>query len=212
MPKSKYLIIIPAIFFLLFSGKTGIQAQQAQNPLQVSGIVRDEDHRPLQYAHIIIVNRQKGTVSERNGMFSFIGYPGDSIQVSSMGYKTKNFVIPDDIDVIHYPVDVTLQRDTIAIEEVTIFPWANYEEFKEVFLALDLPTDDYDRAMANIALIKLWIELDDGADPAASFRHVMSQHHHRTMYAGQLPPTNILNPVAWARFLNALREGKLRLE
>jgi len=185
---------------------------QAQDPVQVSGIVRDEARNPLPFAHIIVVNRQKGTVSDRRGMFSFIGYPNDTIQVSSMGFKTRQIVIPDKIDVIHYPVDVTLEKDTILIEEVTIFPWKDYEEFKEVFLALDLPMDDYDRAMANIALIKLWIEMDDGADPAASFRHAMRQHHNRTIYAGQLPPTNILNPVAWARFIKALREGQLKIE
>lgn len=210
MPGNK--IVFTSLIFLLFFGKFLSADLLAQNPVQVSGIVRDEERKPLPYAHIIIVNRQKGTVTDRNGMFSFIGYPNDTIHVSSMGFKTRDFVIPENIDVIHYPVDVTLEKDTVLIEEVTIFPWKDYEEFKEVFLALDLPMDDYDRAMANIALIKLWIEMDDGSDPAASFRHVMSQHHHRTMYAGQLPPVNILNPVAWARFIKALREGQLKIE
>ncbi len=203
--------MLPFIIFLCIFTFLAPGELSAQDPLQVSGIIRDEDKKPLPYAHIISINRNEGTISDEKGMFSFIAYPNDTIRFTTMGYKPHKIVIPEDTDEVHYPVDISLQRDTVALEEVKIFPWQTYEEFKEVFLELDLPTDDYDRAMANIALIKLWIELDDSPDPAASYANVMRRHHQSHRYAGQLPSMNLLNPIAWGRFIQALRDGELSI-
>jgi hypothetical protein len=143
--------------------------------LQISGIVTDEFNNPLPYSHIIILSAGKGSIADKRGRFSFIVYPSDTLFISSLGYKREKLVVPDSLDGIHYSVDIQLQKDTYEIEGVTVFPWATYEEFSEAFIALNLPEDDYDRAIANIALIQTWMELEGiPADPAASFRIAMA--------------------------------------
>lgn len=203
----KYLKLL-LIFSLAYEGISAQQISGEGDPLQITGIIRDEFKTPLPYSHIIVINAGKGSIADKRGRFSFIVYPNDTLVFSSMGYKRQQLVVPDSIDRIHYAIDIELERDTFEIREVTVFPWATYEEFSEAFIALDLPEDDFDRAIANIALIQTWMELEGlPADPAASFRYAMQQHHNRSMYAGQ-PPNNLLNPFSWARFIEAIREGR----
>jgi hypothetical protein len=201
----KYLVFTILVFIVL----SGVNAQEKQ-PLQISGIVTDEFNNPLPYSHIIILSAGKGSIADKRGRFAFIVYPNDTLFISSLGYKREILVVPDTLDGIHYSVDIQLQKDTYEIEGVTVFPWATYEEFSEAFIALNLPEDDYDRAIANIALIQTWMELEGiPADPAASFRIAMGEHYNRSMYAGQ-PPNNLLNPLAWGRFIQAVRDGKFQ--
>ena len=204
---TKYFFLI----FLIFISIKGVHSQE-RKPLQISGIIKDEFNTPLPYSHIIIVSAGKGSIADKRGRFSFIVYPNDTLVISSMGFQRKQLVVPDDTDGVHYSVDIELKRDTFEIREVTVFPWATYEEFSEAFIALNLPEDDYDRALANIALIQTWMELEGlPPDPAASFRIAMSEHYNRNMYAGQ-PPNNLLNPFAWSQFIRAIRDGSFRRE
>ncbi len=203
----KYKLLF--IFVLIAVATAGVSAQR-QDPVQISGIIKDEFNTPLPYSHIIILSAGKGSIADKRGRFSFIVHPNDTLIISSMGYKREQVIVPDDLDGVHYSVDIELQRDTFEIREVTVFPWATYEEFSEAFISLNLPEDDYDRAIANIALIQTWMELEGlPADPAASFRIAMSEHHNRNMYAGQ-PPNNLLNPFAWGQFIRALRDGSFQ--
>ena len=208
-PMLKFIISIIILAFAFETANSQTLRKQI-DPLQFSGIIRDEFNAPLPYSHIIITNAAKGSIADNRGRFSFIVYPNDTLVFSSLGYKRKEMVITDDLDQVHYSIDIQLERDTFLIREVTVFPWATYEEFSEAFIALNLPEDDYDRAIANIALIQTWMELEGlQADPAASFRLAMQHHHNRNMYAGQ-PPNNLLNPFSWAQFIQAIREGRFQ--
>ncbi len=205
LPGVRYLFLFIITSLILVDGKA-----QQDSPLQISGIIRDEFNTPLPFSHIIILNAGKGSIADKRGRFSFIAYPNDTLIFSSLGHKRKQLIVPSDLDAVHYSVDVHLEIDTFKIKEVTVFPWATYEEFSEAFKSLVLPEDDYDRAIANIALIQTWMELEGlPVDPAASFRIAMHEHYNRSMYAGQ-PPNNLLNPFAWAQFIQAIREGKFR--
>ncbi len=204
----KYIIAL----FIILPVTTGrlVAQRHAEDARQMSGIISDEYSKPLSYSHIIIVNAGKGTISDRSGRYSVIVYPGDTLVFSSIGHKRVQKVVPENIAGVHYSHDVHLPRDTFEIREITVYPWNTYEEFKEAFIALDLPEDDYDRAIANIALIQTWLEIEGlPADPSSSFRVAMQQHYNRNMYAGQ-PPNNLLNPFSWAKFIQAIRDGKFQ--
>lgn len=206
MGQSGYRHILFILITLLAS--TAIVYAQEKDPVQISGIIKDESGSPLPYSHIIVINEGQGSISDRRGRFSFIVNSGDTLVFSSLGHVKQQHIVPGNPDVIHYSLDVTLETDTFNIKEVTVFPWSTYEQFSEAFIALDLPVDDYERAIANIALIQTWMELEGLApDAAASFRYAMQEHHNRNMYAGQ-PPNYLLNPLAWGKFIQYLRDGK----
>ncbi|RPI45734.1 MAG: hypothetical protein EHM46_01395, partial [Bacteroidetes bacterium] len=120
--------------------------------VQFSGIVRDLQHMPLPYVNIIILNERRGTTTDNRGMFSFVVRPNDTILFSHLGHKSTIHIIPDSIGGQQYPADIFMVSDTFHLAEVRIYPWKTYQEFKEAFLALELPDDDQQRAYHNIAL------------------------------------------------------------
>jgi hypothetical protein len=94
---------------------------------------------------------------------------------------------------------------------VKVFPWKTYQEFKEDFIAMEMPTDDEQRAMKNIALIKTQIKMNDvTSTPNMNFREVMQQQYNRLYYQGQYPYYTVFDPLRWAEFFNALKQGDFK--
>ena len=196
---------------------TELKGQRLSDPedelVQFSGIVRDLQHRPLTQVHIIILTERRGTTSDNRGMFSFIVHPSDTILFSHMGHKGTIHVIPDSLAGQQYPADIFMVSDTFHLAEVRIYPWKTYQEFKEAFLALDLPDDDNERAYHNIALIKTQIKMNrDGAtaSPTIAFRDVMRQEYNQLYTAGQSPYYTIFDPMRWAKFFESLKRGDFK--
>ncbi len=182
-----------------------------ENLVQFSGIVRDLQHRPLPDVNIIILTDRRGTTSDQRGMFSFVVRPNDTILFSHMGHKGTIHAIPDSLGGQQYPADIFMVSDTFQLAEVRIYPWKTYQEFKEAFLALDLPDDDEQRAYHNIALIKTQIKMNDfGPSPNINFREVMNQQYNQLYTAGQTPYYTIFDPMRWAKFFNAIKRGDFK--
>ena len=209
------------LFLVVFSmqvegqRKKDLEKQEINGLVQFSGIVRDLEHRPLPYVNIIILNDRRGTTSDNRGMFSFVVRPNDTILFSHMGHKSTMHVIPDSIGGQQYPADIFMVNDTFQLAEVRIYPWKTYQEFKEAFLALDLPDDDEQRAYHNIELIKTQIRVNrDGAvpNPNIAYREVMRQQYNQLYSAGQTPYYTIFDPMRWAKFFEALKRGDFKQE
>ena len=209
------------LFLVVFSmqvegqRKKDLEKQEENGLVQFSGIVRDLEHRPLPYVNIIILNDRRGTTTDNRGMFSFVVRPNDTILFSHMGHKSTMHVIPDSIGGQQYPADIFMVNDTFQLAEVRIYPWKTYQEFKEAFLALDLPDDDEQRAYHNIELIKTQIRVNrDGAvpNPNIAYREVMRQQYNQLYSAGQTPYYTIFDPMRWAKFFEALKRGDFKQE
>jgi len=205
--------ITVVLIFLVFTGDAEGQRKRDRDDelVQFSGIIRDLQHVPLSYVNIIILNERRGTTSDNRGMFSFVVNPGDTILFSHMGHKSTIHIIPDSLGGQQYPADIFMVSDTFQLAEVRIYPWKTYQEFKEAFLALDLPDDDQQRAYHNIALIKTQIMMNDpGPNPNINFREVMKQQYNQLYTAGQYPYYTIFDPMRWARFFESLRRGDFK--
>ena len=214
------LLMVSAIL-LVFSIQAEAQRKMDQDKqldqhlVQFSGIIRDLEHRPLPHVNIIILTDKRGTTSDNRGMFSFVVRTNDTILFSHMGHKGTIHVIPDSLGGQQYPADIFMVSDTFQLAEVRIYPWKTYQQFKEAFLALDLPDDDEQRAYHNIALIKTQIKMNrDGARPSSSiaFREVMRQEYNQLYSAGQTPYYTIFDPMRWAKFFQALKRGDFKEE
>jgi len=206
------LLFILTIFCLGISNTTGQSLfQKGDDLIQFSGIIRNLQHQPLPHVNIIIINEKRGTTSDQRGMFSFVVRTNDTIYFSHMGYKPTIHIIPDSISGTQYPADIFMVGDTFKLAEVRIYPWKTYQEFKEAFIALDLPDDDQQRAYHNIALIKTQIKVNQGGpNPNINFREVMKQEHNQLYTAGQYPYYTIFDPLRWAKFFEALRRGDFK--
>ncbi|MFW6275738.1 MAG: carboxypeptidase-like regulatory domain-containing protein, partial [bacterium] len=55
----------------------------------ITGTVSDTENNPLTGANVILIENQKGAVTDKEGNFRFTSPPGDyTIQVSFVGYET----------------------------------------------------------------------------------------------------------------------------
>ena len=183
---------------------------QDKELIQYTGRTFNEFVQPLSYTHIIITNRGIGTISDKEGKFSFIVQPNDTVMFSTLGYKRAMVIIPDNLESKFYTRDVLLEADTFMIAEVEVYPWVDYEEFKEAFKNLELPEDDLDRARANIALIKQQLEMNTDPLPSRNFNYMMQQNTWKSFNRGTYPTYQIFNIVAWTKFFEALKNGDLK--
>lgn len=207
--------MIRFVFFLLVYISTlgHVSAQiNEKELLQFSGVVVTGDSlMPVPFTNIIIKNTFRGTMSDFYGFFSFVAAKGDTIMFSNVGYKIAEFVIPDSLPNDRYSLIQVLYRDTILLPEALILPWPTKEQFKQAFVALELPNDDLKRAEKNLALAQEREEkYPMGMDGSMNFRNLMQTKQSQLYTAGQYPVNNLLNPIAWAKFIEAWRDGKFK--
>ncbi len=217
MFSGKYIVLFKlllgmVVLMVLIIDVEGQRKKDKEDELvQFSGMVRDLRHTPLPNVNIIILSDRRGTTSDRRGMFSFVVRSNDTVLFSHMGHKGTIHIIPDSLGGQQYPADIFMVSDTFHLAEVRIYPWKTYHEFKEAFLALELPDDDQKRAYHNIALIKTQIRVNDfGASPNINFREVMKQQYNQLYTAGQYPYYTIFDPMRWAKFFESLKRGDFK--
>jgi hypothetical protein len=204
-------IFLTLTILLLFPSLLKSQ-EMSSDLVQFSGVVVSADSlKPIPFCDIIIKNADRGTTSDVNGYFSFVALKKDIIEFNAMGFRSTRFVIPDTITRNRYSLIQALTEDTILLAEALIYPWPSIEQFKQAFINVQIPDDDYEIARKNLE----FEEMKDRAqampmDGAMNFRNMIDRQTSKLYYVGQLPPNNLLNPFAWAQFIKAWREGKFK--
>lgn len=206
--------LILLVFFIGHFSSFAQNGNGHNNLVQFSGVVVTADSlKPLPYVNVIIRNTWRGTVTDYFGFFSFVARMNDTIEFSSLGYKKSNFIIPDTLKNNRYSLIQMMHSDTILIKEVFIYPWPTKEQFKDAFMNLRIPDDDYERARKNLAQAEMQVLYENmPMDGKMNYRNQMQQQSSRLYYAGQLPPNNLLNPIAWAKFIEAWQNGEFKIK
>jgi hypothetical protein len=192
------------------SRDTSLAKVQEERLIQLTGMVRNELLEPQQFVHIILKNKRRGTISDYNGMFSFVVSPLDTVLFSAVGLKTFRLTIPANPARDYYHVEIRMQTDTILIDEVVILPWKTYEEFRDAFINLELPDDDLQRAYKNFSNIMAQIDMDGAPDPSLNYKYLMNEYYNQLYSQGQLPYYSIFDPMRWKKFIEYLEQGKFR--
>lgn len=211
MSRYFYTVALCIICFVS-AGAQDVEAQKAERFVQVSGIITDELFRPVQGVAVVSKKFRRGIISEKSGIYSIASTPGDTIYYRALGYKRYHTIIPPSYSSKHCMVDIILEADTIPIEEVTILPWKTYGEFIRD-MTKEQPVDPLEENMnENLASIYVAITSDANISvtPEAGFRYSQEQHFSSMATRGQYPVNNLLNPLAWSKFINSLKNGLLR--
>ncbi len=179
--------------------------------IQVSGLVVTGDSlTPLPYATVYRSRDSRGTMTDANGFFSLPALKGDTLQFSSTGYVTRHAIIDNGGERNRISIVQAMSRDTVLISDAFIYPWPSRDRFKQEFLALGL--QDGEMSLGNQAIDPFDVYdrlIDVGMDGQAASTEVLRQMSLEMHYGGY-PTTNILNPVAWVRFIQALKNGDLK--
>ena len=180
--------------------------------IQFSGIIVTADSlRPIPFVNIFDKKTGRGTVSDYYGFYSFVAMEGDTIIFSSVGFKRSRFVIPDTLTEDKYSLIQMMQPDTIVLPQVTVYPWPSKEQFAQAFVNMNLQDDYMARAYKNMQDA----QVRDAAiamsnDAQMAYYQAMRMERYKLYYAGQVPPNNLLNPIAWYQFVQAWKNGDFK--
>jgi hypothetical protein len=204
---------------LLFAGYINVHGQELsgrQNSnddlVQFSGIVVTADSlKPIPYTNIRIEGTNLGTMANYEGFFSFVAHRGDHLIFTAVGFRESHFTIPDTLSINRYSLFQMMQTDTILLTETVIYPWPTVEQLEYAIIQHRVPENDYDRAMKNLALEEMKERARNlDFDGMMNYRYDMSEVVRKSYYAGQYMPYQFMNPFAWAKFIEAWKEGKFK--
>jgi hypothetical protein len=210
--KHIYTVYFFVILLLVVTESAIGQSRPAKKVIQFSGLVVTGDSlAPVPYSTIWIKNTRRGTITDFFGFFSITVNELDTLRFTAVGFKDFQYVVPDTLSQSRYSAVQVMTRDTIYLAETLIYPWPTREQFRHAFIHTEIPDDDYDRAMRNLARAEMKERLRHFPNtPNMNFRDVMNQTSDRMYYAGQAPPQRIFDPFAWGKFFQAWREGRFK--
>ena len=179
--------------------------------IQLSGVAISEgDLNPLPYTTVYDRSIRKGVISDYYGFFSTVVLPGDTLLFSSFGYKTSTYIVPDTLKDNRYSVIHMLQRDTVNLPSVTVYPWPSREDFARAFVEME-PYDDAmrraQRELSGESLAFVAARLEN--DASLAYGYATNQRYTKLYTNGQLPANNLLNPYSWAKLIQDWKAGKL---
>jgi len=207
----KYLRIFLATWSLLYGSSLLAQVQPSNKDsiVQLFGVVMTADSlRAVPSASVIVVDKGRGTITNNDGVFSIVVYKGDKITFSSVGFKDKTIDIPMNLKENQYSVIQLLINDTAFLPATILRPRPTREQFERDFVNANVPDDMYEVARQNTDEAKRRILISSlPSDGREAVNYQLRQQSNKYYYAGQIPPMNILNPLAWADFIKSWKRG-----
>lgn len=206
---------IRLISFILLLSVMSVQAfaqGDDENIIQINGVTMTADSlRAVPGALVMVKNQYRGTSSSDQGVFTIVAHKGDTLLFSSLGFRDKEFVIPQDIKGHYFSLVQLMVQDTFYLSETIIRPFPTREQFNYAFRYLDIPSDKYEVARRNTEALMLramaYSLPKDGAEHQSAYQNIQAQ---KAVYYGIQQPSNLFNPLAWGEFYEAWKRGDFR--
>jgi len=180
--------------------------------VQIYGVIMSADSlKALPSVSVTVKGRNQGTISSEQGVFSIPLLRGDVIEFTSVGYKPKLVTVPKDLVGNQQSMIQLMVEDTVYLPATIIKKRPTREEFERDFVTTAVPNDQQEIARQNLsernlrALMAVYPK--DGREATNLY---MKQNAQKYYSAGQLPPQNLFNPLAWAEFIKAWKRGDFK--
>lgn len=203
------------LLFLLFLTPVVAKAQfetYKDSVVQLYGVVMSADSlKALPAVSIMVKGRNQGTISSDEGVFSIVVLKGDQVEFTSVGYKPKTVTIPKTLDGNQQSMIQLMVQDTVYLPATIIRKRPTREEFERDFVNTNVPDDQQEIARQNMSERNLRaLRAAYPRDGREATDYYLKQNAQKYYSAGQLPPQNIFNPLAWAEFIKAWKRGDFK--
>jgi len=180
--------------------------------VQLYGVVMTADSlQAIPGASIIVEDKGRGTITNNQGVFSIVVLKGDKVRFSVVGFKDKVIDVPENIPGNQYSVIQLMVTDTAYLPATIIKARPSRAQFERDFVNTDIPADQLEIARRNTDEATRRILLATlPADGREAVNMQFRQQAVKYSYMGQQPPVNLLNPMAWAEFIQAWKRGDFR--
>jgi hypothetical protein len=203
------------LYLLLLSGPFVAHAQfdkLKDSVVEIYGVIMTADSLKGIPAVSVIVKRDgRGTFSNEGGVFSIVALKGDKIEFSSVGYKSKTYLVPDTLQGNQFSLIQLMVTDAEFLPATIIKPRPTREQFERDFVNTKVPDDNIEIARQNTSAAKRRLLARTlPADAREATNYYLKQAATSYNYQGQMPPQNIFNPLAWADFIQAWKRGDFK--
>ena len=209
---------IVALFCFIFCINAMVSAQYKEvdetKMIQLSGvIIGEEDTQPLSYATVYNLTTNRGVMSDFYGYFSLVVFPGDTLFFNNFSYRQSTFIVPDSLVDKHYSIIHMMQRDTVKLEEITVYPWPTREQFAKYFVEMDVTDDALRRAQRELSGESLaFVAARTKVDAGLAHAYARNQNYTALYTRGQVQGLNLINPYAWSKLISDWKKGNLKRE
>ena len=201
--------LLTIVFAAILSTKAQAQEQEKLHVVQVSGLVMNSDSTMSIPGVHIYDQRGRGIPTDFKGWFSKAFIAGDTLTISAIGFKNEKVVVPDSLG-DRATVIFALEEEVTQLADVEVNPFPSEELFKEAILAMNLSQEQenvlnsYEPGIIQELVRTMPLE----GSPSMNYRYMMNQQF-QNLQNSTGPRTNpLLNPFAWAQFINSLKKKK----
>jgi hypothetical protein len=198
---------------MLLGGTAKAQFETSRDSVvQLFGVVMTADSLVgIPAVSIVVKGQNRGTISNSQGVFSIVVLKGDIVEFTHVSYQTKQVKIPKDLVGNQYSIVQLMVADTVYLPATVLKPRPTPEQFARDFVNEQIPDDQYEIARKNTnATTRRMLLSSTPGDGAEATRMQLNKIANRAVYQGQSPPMNILNPAAWADFIQSWKRGDFK--
>jgi hypothetical protein len=207
LPVKKNTLLFVVLVLFVFGAVESASAQKRRRVIQLSGIVTDTAGAFLPGVNFYVPKAGRGTSSLNNGFFSLPLLVGDTVLISSVGYKRQTYVVPEEAKEFT-SVIFEMHTDNIFLDNVVV-TMPTEELFKEAILALNVPLDNtgIDSKNLNADLLALMVRTTP-MDGNANYRYYINQYSNSAGDKFHPIYNPFLNPLNWVKFIKDLKKKK----
>ncbi|MCU0387585.1 MAG: carboxypeptidase-like regulatory domain-containing protein [Chitinophagaceae bacterium] len=201
------------LFLLMYFGARAQGAVEYQDSVvQLYGVVMTADSLVgLDGVSIVVKGKGRGTITNRQGVFSIAVLKGDEIEFSYIGYETSRAVIPRNLKGNEFEVIKLLVADYNYLPATIIRARPSRPQFERDFVNMSIPADEYEIARQNLEENKrLALMKTLPSDGREAVNYSLRNQANRAVYSGQVPPMGILNPASWQQFIQSWKRGDFK--
>lgn len=202
------------LLFLCVAFNTKAQDSEDNNKklVQLSGVVVSSDKlEPMPFCSVYNKTTKSGTISDYYGYFSLVARHNDTLIFSYIGYEKNAFIVPDTLKTFSHALIHMMEPDTITAQTVVVYPWPSKEDFARAFIEMKPYDDALRRAQRQLTGEKLQrIALNMPSDAGLTYSWQRQQHLNMLYDQAIRPVSNLLNPIAWAQFIQAWKNGDFK--
>lgn len=180
--------------------------------VQLYGVVMTADSLVgLEGVSVVVRGKGRGTLTNRQGVFSIAVLKGDEIEFSFIGYESKRVTVPRNLKGKEFEVIQLLVTDFNYLPATIIRARPSRPQFERDFVNLNMPADEYELARQNTEENKrLALMRTLPSDGREAVNYSLRNQANRAVYSGQVPPMNIMNPMAWQQFIQSWKRGDFK--
>lgn len=207
MKKLLYIFVFSLILPLVISAQRG-----EKQIVQFSGFVMSSDSMVgIPFAHIGCKGTTRAGTARVDGFFSYAVAEGDTLIFTSIGYSPYTYIVPNGNADNKISTIISMNKHDYVMRDVMIYPWGDRANFNYAFIHTKIPKTLQEIGEANtdrqlLAAIGQYMPTDGGE----STQRYMQYQAVQASYYNQQAPQNIFNPLAWAEFIKAIKNGDFK--